>query len=204
MANEANTLEKDREQGLDRSHSPHSPADKTNVNKSQTVKRDGKGKPIDDDLDAPVETPLTDEALEKEGDVEAGHLSRRELAEQISPRIINARDSRAYRIDQALKNEAVNDEVNARETDIKNEARLRGAAALDPDQLRESSFESSLADLELHTEEGQEKLAASRKAIAEARAERGDPSPVPGNISGGIGGADRAENKGDTKKDAKK
>lgn len=202
---DVNQFEKDREQGLDRSHSPHSPAhspaDKMNVNRSQTVPRDSKGRPAPDEDEEEIATPLTDEAMEKEGDPAEGHLSQRELADQqIGGRIIAARDRRAYLIDQALKNEAANDEVNARETDARNEARLRGAGVIDPDRMREESLASSLADAEAHTEEGAEKRAQSRKAIADARAERNDPSPVPGDISGGSGGGDRPENKGGSDK----
>ena len=198
-----NKFEQDREQGKDLSHTKtaaptKSPADANNVNKSQTVTRDGNGKPIED-LDEPVDTPATDEAMEVEGDPEEGHWKPSELAEQTRPRVIPARDRRAYLVDQALKNEAVNDEVHRREAEIINDGRDKLAAFLDPDRLREESLQSTLADLDRHTDEGAEKRAQSRQAIAEAREKRGDPSPVPGDISGGSGGGSRPENKGSEK-----
>jgi len=141
-------------------------------------------------------TPLTDEALGKEGDAEEGHYSVEELAEQIRPRLITARDRRAYLTEQAEKNEAANDEVNEAETDLINEGRDRLAVFLDPDKMREENLGSALADIKMHTDEGREDRAKSRQEIANARKERGDVSPVPGDISGGSGGGDRPENRG--------
>jgi len=73
----------------------------------------------------------------------------------------------------------------------------------DPDKTREEGLESALADIEMHTEEGREKRAQARQAIAEARKEQGNPSAVPGDISGGSGGGDRPENKGEPDKGTK-
>jgi hypothetical protein len=133
-----------------------------------------------------LDDSATQEALEHEGDPDEGHYSPEELADQVSPRVISARDRRAYLLSQAIKNEAANDEVNAREADLINERR-EGIAnyIIDPDRLREESLKQSLDDVDQHTREGAKKRAAARKEIADAREKVGDLTPVPGRTEVG-------------------
>lgn len=151
-------------------------------------------------------TPLTDEFVEVEGKVEDGKYTAEELSEQVAARQIPIRDRRAYLLDQARRNEAVNDEVNARETDRINAGRDAMVLVNDPDQIRENSLQSSLADLDFHTPEGERKLMASRDAIAKARQEAGNPTPVPGGakMRPGLDKAAHADKRKEELKEVKK
>jgi len=208
-----NEFEKSREQGTDVSHSAagsnprqgaatDKPGDK-DKEKDKSKTPDPK-KPHDSEKDEDdeeeeeekPETPLTDEAMDQEGDPEKGHYTAKELADRFNPRLIPIRDRRAYLIDQALKNEAVHDEFNAHEVQAINDRRKKFAMAVDLDQIREDTLAAGLAQLDLATDEGQQNIARNRQAMAEARRADHNPTPVPGDTSGGIGGGSRPENQG--------
>lgn len=72
---------------------------------------------------------------------------------------IAMRDRRAYLIDQAEKNEAANDELNAIQTD-QNRRAMEGFNKIgspDPDEQRESSMETAVAALKMHDPESRKK-----------------------------------------------
>ena len=75
---------------------------------------------------------------------------------------IAMRDRRAYLVDQAVKNEAANDEVNAKQ--VENNRRIAEIMVdvLDPDKLRDETTQAALDELDRHTPE----------YVAAARAER--------------------------------
>jgi hypothetical protein len=75
---------------------------------------------------------------------------------------IAMRDRRAYLVDQAVKNEAANDEVNAKQ--VENNQRIAEVMldVLDPDTLRDETTQAALEEIDRHTPE----------YVAAARAER--------------------------------
>lgn len=78
---------------------------------------------------------------------------------------IAMRDRRAYLVDQAVKNEAANDEVNAHE--VENNQRIAEIMfdALDPDKLREETTEAALEEIDRHTPEYAAAARAERQKI---------------------------------------
>lgn len=66
---------------------------------------------------------------------------------------IAMRDRRAYLVDQAVKNEAANDEVNAKQ--VENNQRIAEVMldVLDPDKLRDETTQAALEEIDRHTPE---------------------------------------------------
>jgi hypothetical protein len=85
---------------------------------------------------------------------------------------IAMRDRRAYLVDQAVKNEAANDAVNAKE--VENNQRIAEITldVLDPDKLRDETTEAALEELDRHTPEGAAKAREERLKVLAANPER--------------------------------
>ena len=88
---------------------------------------------------------------------------------------IAMRDRRAYLVDQAQKNEAANDEVNAHE--VENNQRIAEIMfdALDPDKLRDETTEQAIDEMDRHTPENVEKQREFRQMLLRGR----DSVPAP-------------------------
>ena len=84
------------------------------------------------------------------GDIAKGKIDPEKLADCQTIDQIAMRDRRAYLIDQAEKNEAANDELNAIQVDQNKRVQLAQNLAQDPDVQREESMESATAALKEH------------------------------------------------------
>lgn len=112
----------------------------------------------------------------QEGDASAGRIEpKEEPAILTSDPLIAARDRRAYLVDQAVKNESANDELNAHQ--IENNKKLADIMKpiVDPDEMRDESVEASIAELDEHTPEAVEKAKAFRKQLLAKQASGGAP-----------------------------
>lgn len=81
------------------------------------------------------------------GDIAKGKIDYEKLSEGQTAEQIAARDRRAYLIDQAEKNEAANDELNAIQTEQNKKVQFAQNFIQDPDEMREESMETALAAL---------------------------------------------------------
>jgi hypothetical protein len=99
------------------------------------------------------------------GRVDPVKLTEGQVAEQIA-----ARDRRAYLINQAEKNEAANDELNAIQVDQNRRLQLVQNIIQDPDEMRDASMETAVAALKMHDPDTRKKDAeAKQKKIEAAR-----------------------------------
>jgi len=89
----------------------------------------------------------------EEGDIDKGRIDFDAQANGILADVIPMRDRRAYLIDQGEKNEAANDELNARQVEQNRQVQFVQSNLNDPDVMRESSMESAIADLDMHDPE---------------------------------------------------
>lgn len=105
------------------------------------------------------------------GDIDKGRLDPEVLAEGLTENLKAARDRRAYLIDQAEKNEAANDELNAIQTEQNKKVQFATNLIQDPDRMREESMETALnalksQDLDVRKKDSEER----HKALDERRA----------------------------------
>lgn len=105
----------------------------------------------------------------EEGDATKGKLDYRTTNDYDPNKFIPIRDRRAYLLDQAAKNESVNDELNAMQ--VRQNANVQMASNLihDPDYQRDLSMESAMAELEMHDPD---KRAEALKGEMDARRKR--------------------------------
>ena len=101
------------------------------------------------------------------GDAAKGRIDPEEVTQGQVATIIAHRDRRAYLIDQAEKNEAANDELNAIQTDQNRRLQLGQNLLQDPDEMRESSMETAVAALKMHDPDERKKLATAAQKRAE-------------------------------------
>ncbi len=95
-------------------------------------------------------------------------LTLGQVAEQIA-----MRDRRAYLVDQAEKNEAANDELNAIQVDQNKRLQLVQNILQDPDEMRDSSMETAVAALKMHDpDERKKRVAAKQKEVAAAHKDK--------------------------------
>lgn len=85
-----------------------------------------------------------------EGDIDAGRIDPQELAQGQTAEMKSARDRRAYLLDQARKNEAANDELNAIQVEQNKRVQFGQNLIQDPDVMREESMVTARAELEAH------------------------------------------------------
>jgi hypothetical protein len=88
-----------------------------------------------------------------EGDPEKGRLDVEEQAECITLEQIPMRDRRAYLVQQAERNEAANDELNAIQVEQNKRVQFAQSLLQDPDVMRETSMDQAKAQLQLHDPE---------------------------------------------------
>jgi hypothetical protein len=101
-----------------------------------------------------------------EGDPERGALDPEKL-----DRPIAQRDRRAYLVQQAERNEAANDQLNA--IQVSQNRRVQNATLYlqDPDYMRETSMQTAIAALKLHDPST---FKARKEALEKRRQERAD------------------------------
>ena len=80
----------------------------------------------------------------EKGDIDKGRIDPEEKTLGQVSEIKAARDRRAYLIDQAEKNEAANDELNAIQTEQNKKVQLAQNILQDPDVMREESMETAI------------------------------------------------------------
>lgn len=98
------------------------------------------------------------------GDIEKGRIDYEKLSEGQTAEQIAMRDRRAYLIDQAEKNEAANDELNAIQVDQNKRVQFVQNQLQDPDEMRESSMETAVAALKMHDpDERKKQVEATQK-----------------------------------------
>jgi hypothetical protein len=115
-----------------------------------------------------------------EGDAAAGKLDYEKLAEAQNPeQQIPMRDRRAYLKDQAEKNEAVNDELNARQVEQANNFQQATKIMEDPDLQRDLSMENATAELDRHTPEYVENFRKTRAEILARQSGQPVAKPAP-------------------------
>jgi hypothetical protein len=102
-----------------------------------------------------------------EGDIEKGRIDPEALTEGQTAEQIAMRDRRAYLIDQAEKNEAANDELNAIQVDQNKRVQLAQNILQDPDEMRESSMETAINALKQHDPDERKKNAEAAQKNAE-------------------------------------
>ena len=84
------------------------------------------------------------------GSIEKGRIDPEELSTGQTAEMKAARDRRAYLIDQAEKNEAANDELNAIQVEQIKKVQLAQNQLQDPDRMREESMETAINALKSH------------------------------------------------------
>jgi hypothetical protein len=120
------------------------------------------------------EEPYEEGPQYEEGDPAKGKLDPEDQATIMrGGQTIPIRDRRAYLIDQAVKNESANDEINAREVEANKRIADTMVQVLDPDRMRDESMENSLAEIDMHTQEYADKARAHRQEVLRANALRG-------------------------------
>jgi hypothetical protein len=119
-----------------------------------------------------------------EGDIEKGKIDPEELTEGQTAEMIPMRDRRAYLLDQAKKNEAANDELNAIQIDQNKRVQLAQNILQDPDEMRESSMETAVAALKQHDPDVRKKQAEAAQKNAEKNP-RYTPSPTSPDFKAG-------------------
>jgi hypothetical protein len=103
-----------------------------------------------------------------EGDPAKGKLDFGTVA--VDPNLyIAQRDRRAYLVDQAEKNEAANDELNAIQVEQNKRVQMASNLVNDPDFQRDNSMQTAVAALEMHNPDAKDE---GLKGAMEARAER--------------------------------
>ena len=109
------------------------------------------------------------------GDPAKGKDPEKDIPMFIKGPQIAMRDRRAYLVDQAQKNEAANDEVNAHE--VENNQRIAGIMfdALDPDKLRDETTEAAIEEIDRHSPENVEKQREFRQQLLAARGTQPTP-----------------------------
>lgn len=80
----------------------------------------------------------------EKGDIAKGRIDPEEKTLGQTAELKAARDRRAYLIDQAEKNEAANDELNAIQTEQNKKLQLAQNILQDPDRMREESMETAI------------------------------------------------------------
>jgi hypothetical protein len=95
------------------------------------------------------------------GDPEEGRIIPEDLTLGQVAELKNARDRRAYLIQQAERNEAANDELNAIQVDQNKRVQLVQNQLQDPDRMREESMETAVAMLKEHDPDERAKAAAT-------------------------------------------
>jgi hypothetical protein len=106
-------------------------------------------------------------------DYPVGDVAKGRIDPDNPDRPIAMRDRRAYLIDQAEKNEAANDELNAIQTQQNIRAQEmfdERANPGDPDVMREESMETAVAALKMHDPDTRAKQAEAKKKVAGKRA----------------------------------
>jgi hypothetical protein len=103
------------------------------------------------------------------GDIDKGRLDPEVLAEGLTENLKAARDRRAYLIDQAEKNEAANDELNAIQTEQNKKVQFATNLIQDPDRMRDESMETALNALKSQDLDVRKKDAADRQKAFEDR-----------------------------------
>jgi hypothetical protein len=123
-----------------------------------------------------------------EGDIEKGKIDPEELTEGQTAEMIPMRDRRAYLLDQARKNEAANDELNAIQVEQNKRVQLAQNILQDPDEMRESSMETAVAALRQHDPDVRKKQAEAAQKNADKNAEKNPrytPSPTSPDFKAG-------------------
>jgi hypothetical protein len=78
------------------------------------------------------------------GDIAKGRIDPEEVTTGQVAELKAARDRRAYLVDQAEKNEAANDELNAIQVEQNRKLQLVQNIIQDPDEMRDSSMETAI------------------------------------------------------------
>lgn len=112
------------------------------------------------------------------GDPAKGRDPERDVPMHIKAPTVAMRDRRAYLVDQAVKNESANDEVNAKQVELNQQASEAMFEALDPDKLRDETTEEALEELDRHTPEGAQKAREQRLKILAANQARLTGQPI--------------------------
>jgi hypothetical protein len=101
----------------------------------------------------------------EKGDIAKGRIDPEEMTLGQVATIKATRDRRAYLIDQAEKNEAANDELNAIQTEQNKKVQLAQNLIQDPDRMREESMETAINALKAQDPDVvKENIAARQKA----------------------------------------
>ena len=107
------------------------------------------------------------------GDIAKGRIDYEQLSEGQTAEQIAMRDRRAYLIDQAEKNEAANDELNAIQVDQNKRVQFVQNQLQDPDEMRESSMETAVAALKMHDPDERKKQVEAAQKQREKDAKTG-------------------------------
>jgi hypothetical protein len=97
--------------------------------------------------------PVVESTEYPEGEIDKGRIDYEAQAEGFVADVIPMRDRRAYLLDQAEKNQAANDELNAIQTEQNRNVQFVQSQLQDPDVMRENSMETAIAALEEHSNE---------------------------------------------------
>lgn len=91
---------------------------------------------------------------------------------------IPMRDRRAYLVDQATKNEAANDEINAKQVEHNQKLAEIMFEALDPDKIREETTQEAIDEIDRHSPEGAKAAREQRLKMLAANEARLSGQPV--------------------------
>jgi hypothetical protein len=119
--------------------------------------------------DSDEKTEYTPGPEYEEGDPVKGKIDPEEIALVQQVGQVAIRDRRAYLVDQAVKNESANDELNARQVELNQKLPEAMAIALDPDEMRNNSMESALAEIDMHTQEYADNARTHRQQVSRER-----------------------------------
>jgi hypothetical protein len=103
------------------------------------------------------------------GEIAKGRIDYEKQGDCDTNEVIASRDRRAYLIDQAEKNEAANDELNAIQTDQNKRLQRVTSMFQDPDVQRENSMQTAVAALKFHDPD---EVAKRRELFKEKRLAR--------------------------------
>jgi hypothetical protein len=147
---------------------PRKPPQKERRAMTTAVAEQPRGAGTGEHANATRSRKYTEETKYTPGDPAKGRIDYEKLSEGQTAEQIAMRDRRAYLINQAEKNEAANDELNAIQVDQNKRLQLVTNLLQDPDEMRDSSMETAVAALKMHDPDQRRKDAATRRKQVES------------------------------------
>lgn len=111
--------------------------------------------------------PVVESTEYPKGEIDKGRIDYEAQAEGFVADVIPMRDRRAYLIDQAEKNEAANDELNAIQSEQNRNLQFVQTQLQDPDVMRENSMQTAVANLEAHSNARDPDVIEAQRAFRE-------------------------------------